>query len=73
MSVPFYEFPQSPLLLIGALGIVVALAVFFLAFKKYFSSPLNRELQKKKRLLLKEKKEISERLVKIENDLKNLQ
>ena len=73
MSVPFYEFPQSPLLLIGALGIVVALAVFFLAFKKYFSYPLNRELQKKKRLLLKEKKEISERLVKIENDLKNLQ
>ncbi len=33
-SVPFYDFPSSPLLIIGALGIVVALAVFFLAYQK---------------------------------------
>ena len=36
-SVPFYDFPSSPLLIIGALGIVVALAVFFLAYQKSVS------------------------------------
>ncbi len=72
LSVPFYEFPNSPLLLIGAVGIVVALVVFFLAYQKYFSSPLNRELQQKKKALAKEKKDIYERLNKIEQELKNL-
>ena len=71
-SVPFYDFPSSPLLIIGALGIVVALAVFFLAYKKYFNSPFNNELQQKKKSLLKEKKEVNERLQKIDQDLKNL-
>ena len=71
-SVPFYDFPSSPLLIIGALGIVVALAVFFLAYKKYFNSPLNKELQKKKKSLLKEKQELNERLQKIDQDLKYL-
>tara|TARA_A100000164_G_C21345489_1_gene512981 strand:+ start:295 stop:516 length:222 start_codon:yes stop_codon:yes gene_type:complete len=71
-SVPFYDFPSSPILIIGALGIVVALAVFFLAYQKYFNSPLNRELQQKKKCLLKEKKELNERLQKIDLDLKNL-
>ena len=72
LSIPFYEFPNSPLLLIGAIGIVVAMAVFFLAYKKYFSSPFNRELQQKKKNLTKEKKDIYERLNKIEQELKNL-
>ena len=72
LSIPFYEFPSSPLLLVGALGIVAALAVFFLAYQKYFSSPLNRELQQKRRNLTKEKKEIFDRLDKIEQELKNL-
>ena len=71
-SVPFYDFPSSPLLIIGALGIVVALAVFFLAYQKYFNSPFNKELQKKKKALLIEKKELNERLKKIDQDLKNL-
>ena len=71
-SVPFYDFPSSPLLIIGALGIVVALAVFFLAYKKYFNSPFNNELQQKKKALLKEKQELNERLQKIDQDLKNL-
>ena len=47
LSVPFYDFPSSPILIIGAIGIVVALAVFFLAYKKYFNSPFNKELQLK--------------------------
>ena len=72
LSIPFYEFPNSPLLLIGAVGILVALVVFFIAYQKYFSSPFNRELQQKKKNLIKEKKDIYERLNKIEQELKNL-
>ena len=72
LSVPFYDFPSSPILIIGAIGIVVALAVFFLAYQKYFNSPFNKELQLKKKALLKEKKELYKKLEKIELDLKNL-
>jgi len=72
LSVPFYDFPSSPLLIIGALGIVLALAVFFLAYQKYFNSPLNKEIQIKKKALLKEQKELNQRQVKIEQELKNL-
>ncbi len=72
LSVPFYDFPSSPILIIGALGIVVALVVFFLAYQKYFNSPFNKELQIKKKALLREKKEINQKLEKIEQDLKNL-
>ena len=72
LSVPFYDFPSSPILIIGAIGIVVALAVFFLAYQKYFNSPFNKELQLKKKVLLKEKIELNKKLEKIEQDLKNL-
>ena len=72
MSIPFYDFPSSPILIIGALGIAVAIAVFFVSYQKYFKSPLNRELTEKKKALIKEKKELNERLEKIEQDLKNL-
>ena len=71
-SVPFYDFPSSPLLIIGGLGILVAIAVFFLAYKKYFNSPLNKELQQKKKALIKEKKQLNERLLKIDQDLNSL-
>ena len=73
LSIPFYDFPSSPLLITGALGILVALAVYFLAYQKYFNSPLNKELQIKKKYLLREQKEINQKLEKIEQDLKNLQ
>ncbi len=72
LSVPFYDFPSSPILIIGAIGIVVALAVFFLAYQKYFNSPFNKELRLKKKVLLNEKKELNKKLEKIEQDLKNL-
>jgi len=72
LSVPFYDFPSSPILIIGAIGIVVALAVFFLAYQKYFNSPFNKELQLKKKALLKEKTVLNKQLEKIEQDLKNL-
>ena len=73
ISIPFYDFPSSPLLITGALGILVAIAVYFIAYQKYFHSPLNKELQTKKKALLREQKEINQKLEKIEQDLKNLQ
>ena len=72
LSVPFYDFPSSPILIIGAIGIVVALAVFFLAYQKYFNSPFNKDPQLKKKALLKEKTEPNKKLEKIEQDLKIL-
>ena len=72
MSIPFYDFRSSPILIIGALGINLAIVVFFVAYQKYFNSPLNRELSKKKKALIKEQKELNERLLKIKQDLKNL-
>ena len=72
MSIPFYDFPSSPILIIGALGITVAIVVFFVSYQKYFNSPLNRELIKKKKALIEERKELNERLLKIEQDLKSL-
>ena len=72
MSIPFYDFPSSPILIIGALGIAVTIVVFYVAYQKYFNSPLNKELAEKKKALIKEQKELSLRLEKIEQDLKNL-
>ena len=72
MSIPFYDFPSSPILIIGALGIALAITVFFVAYQKYFNSPLNKELTKKKKALISERKELNKRLEKIEQDLKNL-
>ena len=71
-SIAYYDFPSSPLLIIGALGISVAILVFLVAYQKYFNSPLNKELQRKKKDLIKEQKELNRRLEKIEQDLKNL-
>jgi len=72
LSIPFNDFPSSPILIIGALGIAVAIAVFFVSYQKYFNSPLNKELAEKKKALIKEQKELNKRLEKIEQDLKNL-
>jgi len=72
LSIPFYDFPSSPILIIGALGIAVAITVFFVSYQKYFNSPLNKELTEKKKALIKEQKELNKRLEKIEQDLKNL-
>ena len=72
MSIPFYDFPSSPILIIGALGIAVAITVFFVAYQKYFNSPLNKEIKNKKKALIKEQKELNQRLEKIEQDIKNL-
>tara|TARA_B100000242_G_C42635338_1_gene298992 strand:- start:140 stop:358 length:219 start_codon:yes stop_codon:yes gene_type:complete len=72
LSIPFYNFPSSPIFIIGALGISVAIAVFFVAYQKFLNSPLNEELAENKKALIKEQKELVERLAKVEQDLKNL-
>ena len=72
LTIPFYDFPSSSILIIGFLCIAVAIAVFFVTYQKYFNSPLNKELAEKKKALIKEQKELNKRLEKIEQDLKNL-
>ena len=42
-TVPFYDFPQSPILIIGFFGIFTALIVLYVANRDYFNSPLNRD------------------------------
>ena len=41
--IPTYDFPSSPILWLGFLGIIVALAVLFVANNDYFNSPLNED------------------------------
>ena len=60
----FTTFLHLQFLIIGALGIAVAIAVFFVSYQKYFNSPLNKELAEKKKALIKEQKELNERLEK---------
>mgnify|MGYP001243822594 FL=1 len=43
MNIPVYDFPNSPILLLGFFGILVALATLFIAYNKYFNSPFNRD------------------------------
>ena len=43
MNVPVYDFPNSPILILGFFGILVAIATLFVAYNKYFNSPFNRD------------------------------
>ena len=43
MNLPVYDFPNSPILILGFFGILVALLTLFISFNKYFNSPLNRD------------------------------
>jgi len=61
LSITFYSFPSSPISIIGALNITVAIAVFCL-LQQYFNSPLNKELGEKKKALIKQQKVLNERL-----------
>ena len=40
-NVPFYDFPQSPILILGFFGILVALFTVYTVNKAYFNSPFN--------------------------------
>tara|TARA_Y100001935_G_scaffold252067_1_gene255220 strand:+ start:642 stop:785 length:144 start_codon:yes stop_codon:yes gene_type:complete len=41
MNIPTYDFPQSPILIIGFFGIFTALLVLYVANRDYFGSPYN--------------------------------
>ena len=43
MNVPVYDFPSSPILIVGFFGIMVTIVTLFIAYNKYFNSPLNRD------------------------------
>ncbi len=42
-SVPTYDFPSSPILWLGFLGILVAVFTVYTVNKAYFNSPLNQD------------------------------
>jgi len=42
-TVPTYDIPQSPILLLGFAGILVALVTLYVANRKYFNSPFNED------------------------------
>lgn len=46
MDIPTYDFPQSPILIIGFFGIFTALLVLYVANRDYFGSPLNEDKRK---------------------------
>ena len=43
MTVPTYDLPQSPILIIGFLGIMFTLVLLYFVNRAYFESPLNRD------------------------------
>tara|TARA_Y100001968_G_C18896240_1_gene498578 strand:+ start:216 stop:395 length:180 start_codon:yes stop_codon:yes gene_type:complete len=43
MDIPVYDFPNSPILLLGFFGILVALVTLLITHNNYFNSPLNRD------------------------------
>ena len=63
MSIPFYDFPSSPILIIGAIGITVAIAVFVL-LAKIFQFSLEQRAFRTEKSLNKGQKAFNERLKK---------
>ncbi len=62
MNVPVYDFPNSPILILGFFGIVIALLTLFITFNKYFNSPLNRDRKFLKNSLEFEFKKVSSQI-----------
>ncbi len=42
-EIPFYDFPKSPILIIGFFGIITAMVTLYVVNRKYFNSPLNED------------------------------
>ena len=68
MNVPVYDFPNSPILLLGFFGILVALTTLFVTYNKYFNSPLNRDKKFVKNSLEIEFKKVSSQSIWDGND-----
>jgi hypothetical protein len=47
LEVPFYDFPKSPILVLGFFGILVAMVTVYTVNKAYFNSPFNPDNQKR--------------------------
>ena len=45
-AVPTYDLPQSPILLLGFAGILLALVTLYIVNRDYFGSPLNPDRRK---------------------------
>jgi hypothetical protein len=43
MTIPTYDFPQSPILIIGFFGIFFTLVLLYFVNRAYFDSPLNMD------------------------------
>tara|TARA_B100000963_G_scaffold328322_1_gene316718 strand:- start:557 stop:727 length:171 start_codon:yes stop_codon:yes gene_type:complete len=43
MNIPVYDLPNSPILLLGFFGVLLALTTLFISYNKYFNSPLIRD------------------------------
>ena len=72
MSIPFYDLNSFPILITIKIDIAVAITVFFRWISKKFNSPLNKCLQKGKKTLINNQKELNGKLEKIKQYLKNL-
>ena len=46
MTVPVYDIPQSPILIVGFLGILFTLVLLYFVNRDYFGSPLNEDRRK---------------------------
>ncbi len=42
-EIPFYDFPSSPILIIGFFGIITAMITLFVVNRDYFNSPFNED------------------------------
>ena len=62
MDVPVYDLPNSPILLLGFFGILVALLTLIITYNNYFNSPLNRDKKFVKSSLETEFKKVSSQL-----------
>ena len=47
MEDPYYDIPQSPILIVGFLGILFTLVLLYVVNRDYFASPLNRDRRSK--------------------------
>ena len=47
MEVPVYDIPQSPILIVGFLGIMFTLVLLYFVNRDYFASHLNRDRRTK--------------------------
>ena len=43
MTVPVYDIPESPILIVGFLGIMFTLVLLYFVNRDYFASPLNKD------------------------------